>query len=265
MKRFAPALRRAARELDLPRPLRDAILLEMAADLEAAYEDQRRRGHGDEEAARRAEEIVLGPPDVVRRLARLHAESGRDWTDGLGARLSTGVSLVLLGVAVVPMLLISGSVAVTELLDAPTSPLIWMLLVVGAAMIALLGLEAVRHLRGRRPSGSRLALLLLLSAVAPALGLLAVALGLHSAAIAVSSGSQEVRAAVELSERVGRDGALLAVGLLLGISGALSWFVMRSRAAVVAAREADALLEEGSAPDFAARSGVTPLARRRKA
>lgn len=265
MNRFAPALRKAARELDLPRPLRDAILLEMASDLEAAYEDQRGRGHGEAEAARRAEEIVLGSPDVVRRLARLHAESWRDWADGLGERLSGGVGLVLLGVAVIPMFLISGSVGVSELLDAPASPLIWTLLLVGAAVIALLGLETARQLRGRRPSGRRLTLLLLLSTVAPAVGLLAFALGLRSVAIALSSGSAEIPAAVELSQRLGRDGALLSVGLLLGISGALGWFVMRSRAAVLAARETDALLREGSAPDLGSRSHVTPLARRREA
>lgn len=60
MERFAPALRRVARELDLPRAVRSPLLLEMASDLDPVFEHHRSRGVGEAEAARRAEETVLG-------------------------------------------------------------------------------------------------------------------------------------------------------------------------------------------------------------
>lgn len=72
MHRFAPALRRVARELDLPRGARATVLRELAGDLDAVYAHHRERGLGEAEAQRRAEETVLGTTQVIRRLARLH-------------------------------------------------------------------------------------------------------------------------------------------------------------------------------------------------
>jgi hypothetical protein len=206
--------------------------------------------------------MVLGSEEVVRRLARLHASSCRGWSENVGARLSGGAGLVLLAVAVVPMLLVSGKVAISQLADAPGSPLTWAVAAAGAAMATLIGREGMCLVRGRRPSESRLSRLLLLSTVAPALGLLALALGVHSATFGVSPAESF---SAELVESVGRDAALLAAGLLLGIAGALSWFGLRSRASVLAEREVDALLDDGRAAEHRPPGGVTPLARRRRA
>ncbi len=266
MSRFAPALRKVAGELDLPHRVRAAILLEMAADLEAAYEHHRRRGLDEEESARRAEEIVLGSPEVLRRLGRLHARSWRRWSEEVGGRLTAGADLLILAVAVVPILVIAGAAAVPLVLASPAEPLVWALL--GAAGgIAVLGASKAAGL-WRRASGPALRrglpYLLLLSAVAPALGLLALTLGVQDVALTWGAVGAEASAPVEAAEKIGRDAALLAVGLLLGIAGALTWFVLMNRAALRDVRDVDALLEGGARrPSHGERSSVVPLVRNR--
>lgn len=268
MSGFAAALRRAARGLaDLPRPVRAEILLELAGDLEAAYEDGLRRGLGEEAARREAEERIVGPDAVVRHLGRLHAKSWRGWSEATGARLSGGVGLTLVAAAVVPMLALAARAAAPLLVDSPRSPLVWAVLAAGGGVAFLVAREAIRLLGGRLPSASGPPLLLFLSVVAPAVGLLAFLVGLHAATTAMS-GAAAVDAAA-LARRVGRDAALFAAGLLVAIAGALSWFLIVNRASVVAAREADALMDQGAAPAAPAsldrRAGIIPLTRRRKA
>lgn len=266
MSGFAPALRRAAKGLaDLPRPVRAEILLELAADLEAAYEDRLRSGLGEEEARREAEERILGSDAVIRHLGRLHAGSWKGWSEATGARLSGGVGLVLVAAAVVPMLVLAAGAAVPLLADSPRSPLVWAVIAAGGGVAVLVAREAARLIGGRLPSAAGPPLLLLLSVVAPAVGFLAFLLGVH-ATTGAFSGAAAVDAAL-LAERIGRDAALFASGLLVAISGALSWFLIVSRASVLAAREADALIDEGGPPAerHRRRAGIIPLARRRKA
>lgn len=266
MSRFAPALRSVAADLDLPRRVRAAILLEMAADLESAYEHHRRRGLGEEEAARRAEEIVLGSPEVLRRLGRLHARSWRRWSEEVGSRLSGGADLLLLAVAVVPILVLAGAATVPLLLASPANPVVWALLGI-AGGIAVLGVSKGAGL-GRGASGPALRRglphLLLLSAVAPALGLLGLTLGVQDVALTWGAAGTEASAPVEAAAKIGRDAALLAVGLLLGIAGSLTWFTLMNRAALRDVRDVDALLEGGARGlSHGERSSVVPLVRSR--
>jgi hypothetical protein len=265
MSRFAPALRRVARELDLPRAVRAAILLEMAADLDAVYDHHRRAGVDEEEAARRAEETVLGSSEVIRRLGRLHRGSWRDWSESVGSRLAGGIDLVLLLVGVLPMLVLA-AVVTAGALSTPMSPLLWLLVAVGLAIGCVLAVEGGRLLGGGRGAGRALPLLLVLSVTAPAIGLLALAFGVHATAVLMSTGSPDAAARIASLERVGRDGVLLLLGLLLGLTGALSWFVLLNRTAVRTAREVDALLADGATavPHDGSR-GIVPLVRRRKA
>lgn len=266
MSGFAAALRRAAKGLaDLPRPVRAEILLELAADLEAAYEDGLRRGLGEEPARREAEERILGSDAVIRHLGRLHAGSWKGWSEATGARLSGGVGLTLVAAAVVPMLVLAAVAAVPLLVESPGSPLVWAVTAAGGGVAVLVAREAARLLGGRLPSAGGPPLLLLLSVVAPAVGFLAFLLGVYAIADGFS-GATAVESAV-WAERIGRDAALFAAGLLVAISGGLSWFLIVSRASVLAAREADALMDEDgpAAEPHGRRAGIIPLARRRKA
>lgn len=265
MDRFAPALRRVSRELDLPRRLRTELLLEMAADLEAVFEHHRGRGVAEDEAARRAEEAVLGSPEVIRRLGRLHASPWRSWAEDVGARLSGGLELGLLIVGVVPILALGGGAAV-RVLAADPSPLAWSILLVGFLMTALAATEWIRLLRSHPLRRPYLPSLLVLAAMATALGLLAPVLGLHRA---TTGHAGEGPGEAALLATVVRDGATFLAGLLVGIGGLLAWFLLVEREARRATREVEALLSDASPQGVPGSAGgdaraVIPLMRRRQ-
>lgn len=265
MNRFAPALRSVARELDLPPKVKTAILMEMTGDLEAAFDHHRNLGRTEEEAERLAEAAILGSSEMVRRLGRLHRASWLEWSERVGERLGGGADLVLLLFAVVPMYALAG-VVTFRTVAYPSSLLSWPLLAAGVAVGALIALEAGRILRGARGAGRQLPLLLTLSVVAPVLGLLAAALEVHSAAGALAGGVAEPVIQVAFVEGMTRAGTLLLVGLLIGLAGALSWFVLLNRDAVRVRREVDAILQDSSHVRSELQiEGVIPLIRRRRA
>lgn len=256
MERFAPALRRIAAELDLPRGARTELLLEMAADLDATYEHHRARGLSEDESARRAEATVLGSSEVIRRLGRLHVSPWRGWASEMGLRLSSGLDRVLLVVGVLPTVATAVGVSVWVLAERP-SPLAWSILLVGVLMVVVAARESVRHLRDGARRGAYLQTLLVLAVMAPALGLLAPVLGLRRVT-GLTGGAPDQ---VTLLTTVIQDGATLLAGLLVGVGGLLVWFVLLELEARRAAREVDALLGEGvRSPEQA----VIPLVRRRQ-
>lgn len=240
MSRFAPALRELARELDLPRGARAAIVRELAADLEALYAHHRERGVDERAAQRMAEDAVLGSAEVVRRLARLHRHTWRGWSESLGAQLAGGAPLVMLLLGVVPMLAAAAVLAARAQLTTG-APIVWGMAVVGLVMIATIGRSAVLVLARSDASAGVLALLPVLAAMAGALGVLAVLLGLHATLSAVASAPGPVPGAL-LAERLGAAFSVAATGLLLAIAGGFAWFILLGRMAAQLAREVDALL-----------------------
>ena len=104
-----------------------------------------------------------------------------------------------------------------------------------------------------------------LSALAPACGMLTLAVGVYDAAmesptVAAAGGSDQVRLAAAVAEH----GPVLVLGLLLGIAGAFSWFILVHRAAVHRFREVEALLNgHGPIEGLSREMGVLPLVRGR--
>lgn len=263
MERFGPALRRAARELDLPGRVRTELLLEMAADLEAAYQHHRERGLTDDDAARRAEAAVLGSSEVIRRLARMHAGPWRGWAEEVAARWSGVFGLVLLAVGVLPVVALGGGVSVWASMVTRSS-FAWLILLIGALMTALTATEVLRLLDDRPLRRPRLPTLLVLGAMAPALGLLAPVLGLQRVAMGLVGEPPEQSVLVAT---IVRDGATFLAGLLIGIGALLCWFVLVEMEARRAAREVRVLLA-GEAPvsegaDAAETGTIIRLVRRR--
>ena len=265
MDRFAPALRRVARELELPPPVRAAILLEMAADLEAIFEEHRRRGATEEEAARRAEQTVLGSSEMIRRLGRVHQRSWRGWSERVGARLSHGVDLMLLILAVLPMLA-GAAVVAARMVATSGGVLVWMLIVLGVFLVGIVAAEARRQARGVGGRPRSLAVILVLSAMAPAVGGLALALGVYAASMQLSTAGSDASGQLLFATTVARDGSSLLLGLLLGIAGALSWFILLHRSSTQLVREVESLLNSTSLITPGGRAeGVLPLVRGRSA
>jgi hypothetical protein len=261
MHRFAPALRRVARQLDVPPSVRAGILLEMAGELEAVYHHHRNGGASDAEAARRAEEMVLGSPEVVRRLSDIHRRSWRAWSEGIGSRLFRGADLALLLAAVAPVVLVSTVVAARSA-ALHSGPLAVPLLVLALTITAVIALEAGRNLGGGRGGVAGLPSLLVLAALAPAFGLLAGTWTALSVSRTLAAKPVDM-VGTEILLRVEAGSALLLVGLLLGMAAALTWFVLLNHAGARAAREVDAML--GTAGPIAEPDGIViPLVRRRR-
>jgi hypothetical protein len=276
-ERFGVALREVAGELDVPPPVRAQILLELAGDLEEAYTDFRSQGLGEEDAELRAREAVLGPPDMVRQLARLHARTGIRPRAAATHRVLEGVGMVLLLLAVIPLLLATawglgpslfpsvGSPLVGAALDGPL--LAWPLLAVTLGVVLVATAECARLVRGGMPRRSRLASLLVLTWVAPALGALSVVTGLHAVAMELAS-SESVAATggmdpVAVLDQVVRDGSLLAAGVAVGLLGAFSWFGLEAGRARSTLRSVEGLLSgdvRGALPP----REIIPLITRRK-
>lgn len=241
MDRFVPALRRVAAELDLPRGPRAAVLAEMAADLEAVYEHQRRLGAGEEAAVRKAEEMILGSPEVMRRLGRIHARPWRVWSEAVGSSLSGGMDLLLLVVGVLPMAVISGAVATLTL--ARGAGLIALTLgAVGAVITGSIAHHSLRLARGAPLRSSGLSLLLGLSILAPIAGLLVLVVGGYQTALALSAAGGAGALSMAAVGRLAAAGSIFLFGLLLGLAGSLSWFILLSRSSARVVREVDAML-----------------------
>ncbi len=254
MERFAPALRRLAGELDLPRSERAAVLAELAADLEAVYAHHRRQGAAEEDAARKAEDLVLGTPDVIRRLSQIHHAPWRGWSESVGARLSGGVDLVLLLGGVVPMGVAAGA-AVVVTLARFSGPAAWLLAGLGVLIAGLIVRESVRLALGAPARSASLSLLLGLSVLAPAAGLLALVVGAYQAALVLSARAAARAAAdpaafLAVVDPLAVAGSTFLLGLLLGITGSLSWFILLSHSSARVIREVEAMLS-GPAGDGA--------------
>jgi hypothetical protein len=251
-----------ARELDLPPAIRAPILLEIAADLEAVYDAELRRGCGEDEAARRAEERVLGSSQSVRRLGRLHREGWRMRSGEVAARLGRGVDLLLVVLGVVPMLLAAGAVAASAL-DRSIGPATWILVALGGALLALVGTETARLVRGLGARGGALAAVLVLSLLAPTLGALILGVKFYGAATDPAPAALAALDQVRVASMIARDGSALVLGLLLGIAGGMAWFILLHRSAALLASEIGGVLEaEGPPPAERAAARVLPLVRR---
>lgn len=264
MHRFAPALRRVAGDLDLPSRVRTALLLEMAADLESMFEHYRSTGLAEAVAAQRAEEAVLGSPEVIHRLVRIHASQRGDWWLDVGASVTRGAGAVLLAAGVVPMLALAGAVSSWVLMGGST-PLIWPILLVGVVQVGAVAIATARLVAGHPVPRRAPAVILVLSAIAPALGILALSLGVQ----AVAAGLPAVADQSAIASRIAGDGAALLMGLVLGISGLIGWFLLLHLESRRADREVEALLS-GTWSDHQQlcsrreSSAVLPLVRRRQ-
>jgi hypothetical protein len=262
MDRFTPALRRVARELDLPAAERAATPREMEADRGAIHERDHNPGASEEAAAARAERRVLGSSEMLRRLSDVHRRSW-GWSERTAARLARGVDLWLVLIGVLPVLLVATGVAAPAVLS-PRTPGSWLLVALAALLIATIVAEAWR-VGGRGEVPRSLSTIVVLSALAPACGVLTMALGVFRAGTERSSqpttGDQML-----LAQTVAEYGPAVVLGLLLGIAGAFSWFLLLHLSAARRLRQVDALLRghgPGEAP--AGAEGVLPLVRGRSA
>jgi hypothetical protein len=220
------------------------VLLEMAADLESLY-DHYRRGGADEEVAREwALARLLASPEAMQGLLLVHTTPYQRLVVRAATGVRWGFDLFLFIVGVVPLLLMSAHVVVT---GSPAGGGGWFRwAVVGIGLVtAAIGIWKARQIFVRRERSTTvlnrgLVTLLFLSMVGPVIGgtgFLVALVGMNDRMARSDAYSPVLMAA----ETIAANGTVFALAILLGIAGALVWFVLINRIATIE-REESALL-----------------------
>jgi hypothetical protein len=245
VRRFIPALRRISGDLSLPEPAKSRVLLEMASDLESLFEHYRGRGLDEEEAARLTEEKLLASPEALRHLVAVHTTGYQRWVARAAGGLRWGFNLLLFAVGVVPMVAMGAWVAAGEFRLLGGAPLLWPMLLLAATAAAITAVKGWQLYVARERSTPRLhrwlPTLVFLGVLAPVLGAVAFLTTLYRSAMAGMGGAGPAMQR-EVAAQIARDGALFALGLLLGIAAGVTWFVLVNRIAAIEQAESAALL-----------------------
>lgn len=219
-------LQRIAERLGVPLPRRVRILRELAADLDALTERFQAEGVAPDEARRRAAALVLPGEESLAALNRVHEPPYRRWTRRVPPdrlRLVERTALVLATLCVV----VAGwtALAGTDLL-AHRSP--FLLPVAGIGMAALAAVLAkafdVWIRQEHAAPGRGLTGVLVLAAAPVSLAFLGLAVDILLMAAALEADPS--RTAALTLRWLQADSVLLAVGLLLTLTGCLGWFVV---------------------------------------
>jgi hypothetical protein len=238
---FLPILRELERELPVPIPERVRILRELEYDLEELRRRLQAQGLSAEEARFHALEILAPDGATLRELSRMHAPLYVRFTHGLrGDRLrilerSAWAVAAAMVLAVEARLLLG-----TQMLRAP-SPFIWPVLALGAILFAAVAGKAfeIWIRRDHRAPERGLGPILALAAATVATGLAGAFVELYQLITGLERGAAEV-SALALHWLV-RSCGLMAVALLLAMTGALAWFVMAHWIALVTGARRDVL------------------------
>ncbi len=219
-------LRRVAERLGVPLPRRVRILRELAADLDALTARFQAEGCEPGEARRRAAELVLPGEASLAALNRVHEPRYRRLTrrvppDRLRLVERSALALATLGVVVAGWTALAG----TDLLAHP-SPFLLPVAGVGlAALAAVLAKAFDVWIRQDHAAPRRGLTGVLVLSVAPVpLAFLGLAVDILLMAAALEADPSRT---AELTLRwLQADSVLLAVGLLLTLTGCLGWFVV---------------------------------------
>ncbi len=135
MNRFRDVLRQASDALALPQPVKSRVLLEIAADLEDAFESYRAQGIGEEEAQRRASERFQISAEVLTKLVAIHRTPWQRFLDRLSLTEQARWERFGLLLLVLFLCLVVGGQLATTAIFRDAGSFLWP--VVGAAFVGL--------------------------------------------------------------------------------------------------------------------------------
>ncbi len=234
MTRFRETLKLASDRLDLPQPTKSRILLEIASDLDAAYEHFRAQGLEEEEAVRKTTERFQLSDEVLAQLAQIHRTPFRRLLDRLSTSAQSRWERLMLLLLLLFIAGMAGRHLQVSLLASHVSPFVWPAL--GLALVALgLGLHKgyvlflkkdhnLRHLRsGLHP-------LLALAGVDLGIGAYGWVFELHAAAGRVARGAEPLVCTLDW---LLRTSGLMLICLPAALGTALAWFALTSKAGAI--------------------------------
>ena len=245
MSRFRDLLRRTNERLDLPQPEKSRILLEIAADLEDAFERYRSEGLGEDEAVRRAEEKFEVSDEALRELVEVHTSVFRKLLGRISGQAQTRWERALLVAVVVCIAAFAGRELLSAELFGRAGSFVWVVAGTGVAALVLTVIKTytiyIRRDHDVRRLRTGLHWLPVLGGLSLAVGLYGVVLGLYR-----TVGSVPVEPAMHLGRLIGwgiRSSALALTGMLVSVAAGLVWFVLTNRVRALEVAETAWLLD----------------------
>jgi hypothetical protein len=139
MNHFKPLLVEINTKLELPQPIKSRIILEIAADLDDAYQSYLKKGMAEQEAVKLAKQKFDLDDYSLHELIRVHQSSFRRWFDHLSTTAQTWWERLIL-VCLLAFVLISGGITIMKVpLIEEAGPFVWFifLLLVIATVVFL--------------------------------------------------------------------------------------------------------------------------------
>lgn len=245
MNRFAHVLRELHAQLALPQAARSRVLLEVAADLDAAFELAVQGGLSEEEAEARVVHDFKPTEDTLAQLERIHGGPFVRLLDGVSAQARDVWERTVLAAVACLVLLVSGCVLVDLRIFNVAGSWAWALAAMTGVVLLIAVIKAYElHLRqDHRPRTLRRGLIVMV-----ALALLQVAVGLGLVVVDAFSWLTALisiwpaNLADPLSQ-LARISALATIALLGAIVSTLVWFYLSQRVADIEEQEAELLLQ----------------------
>ncbi len=245
MSRFVPYLKEIHDRLDLPQPAKSRILLEIAADLEDAYDLYLSRGIADEEAAQMAMERFGLSDEAFEELIRIHESPFRRFLSLFSEQARSRWERMILAALLVFIALFAGREAVTAGFLAHASAFIWPILGISFGALVLFLTRAyslfLKQDHNPRRLRNKLSTLLALAGVNLLIG--GYGFGLEFYLTVRRTAGDVENMAVYIVEWLFRAAPMLMAGLLTAVFIGLAWFVLESKISRIEQAEASLLLE----------------------
>lgn len=135
MSRFSSLLTSIYTKLDAPKAIKNRILLEIAADLDDAYEFYREQGKSEPEATRLAQEHFVLDDDAIQELSALHQPAMKKWLDAFSAQMQSSWERAIVFIFLFCLTLVTGKTMSQVTFWENASVFVWPVLAVGIAGI----------------------------------------------------------------------------------------------------------------------------------
>lgn len=248
MNRFASLIRATNQRLDLPQPARARVLVEMAADLEAAYEHYLDRGASEEEAFAFACERFDLSDEALHRLVEVHASPLRRLLERVSerARVAWERAVFVLVAAYATAATMEVMMTTDFFFDAATT--MWPVMALGIIAVAVAATKVYSlYIRGdHEPRRARRGLTTLLSVAVMCPILACFTLVAELMVLAFTVYQTPERAFVGVVLTVAKIAPVMMVSLLVSMVAAVLWYVFARTASRIEQAEAQALLEAGA-------------------
>ncbi len=250
---FTPVLRQVGDSLTVPLPRRTRFLRELADDLDALTDRLEADGLARGEARRRATQFLVPDPETLQALERLHSPWYVRVTHGMTPATLQRAERLGLSLATLSVLAPGSALLIRADVLSDPSPFLWPVLAIGVALCAALVAKGfqlwIKHDHADPARGLRGILWLSgLTVVTATFGVLRDLYHL-AATLEATPEASEVLATAWLQ----RDATLLAVAILIGLGGALGWFVLSQWVAFTRGAQVEVLGRTercGSRPTF---------------